>query len=567
MKRHLLPALLVFLFLEGPAVPADAAGESPTDYGPAVKALEDFLRKEMARWDIPCLSVALVDDQQIVWQAGFGLQDPGRKIPATENTVYRVGSISKLFTALAVMKLDERKLLDIDAPITRHVPDLVFKNPFPGSESITLRHLISHHAGIIRESPVGSYFDDSEPGIEKTVKSIAGTELVYPAGKRTKYSNVGPTVAGYIIEKVTGTPFAEHMEQEILGPLGMSSSSFLPDKEAIRKNLARAYMVDFEGRYFPAPTFSLGTLPAGNLYSTVGDLSKLMMMLFAGGRAGQRKILEEKTLGRMLQVQFASKDSCTGFGLGFFLGRMWNRRTVSHCGAVYGFASAFFALPEEKLGVVVLNDVDCANGFNDKVVQTAFRLLLNAKVSAAIPPLPEVLQIGAAEIEEYAGKYTSRDREAWASVKDGSLELGFLGTPHRLAPVAKDGFIADGRLGYGDRFDFFRDEGGRVAGFRTGSAEYRRVPGSAPNAGKPERFRDLAGDYGWPHNILRVFVKDGHLACRVEWFFEYPLREVGGLDFAFPDYGLYEGEKIEFVRGASGRIVEARMGAVSFRKR
>ena len=565
MRRtcHLFIAAMSLIGKVGAA--ADGAGPSPpVDYGPVIAELRDLLPREMARLDIPCLSIALVDDQRVVWKAGFGFQDRDRKIPATEETVYRVGSISKLFTALAVLQLDEAKVLDIDAPIVRYAPEMTFEDPFSSREPITLRRLMSHRAGILRESPVGSYFDDSGPGIEATVKSIIGTRLVYPVGEKAKYSNLGPTVAGYIIEKVTGTPFAQHMERRVLGPLGMTSSSYLPDKEAVRRNLACAFMIDFEGRYFPAPTFSLGTLPAGNLYSSVTDLSRFLEMIFAGGKVGEATIVKPETLERMFTVQAAGQGS--SFGLGFFVSRMWNRRVVSHTGAVYGFASAIFALPDEKLGVVVLNDVDCANGFNDKIVKTALRLLLRRKCQADVPPLPEPMKEGRADLEEYAGRYSAGNRDAWIAVKGGSLEIRFLGVLHPVLYTARDSALADDRLGYGLVFDFLRDETGRVSGFRSGDAQYKRVSAGSPTSEVPERFRKLVGQYGWPHNILKVYVKEGRLTCTVEWFFEYPLEEVGPLSYSFPDYGLYEGEKIEFIEDAAGRIVEARMATVPFRR-
>src|SRR5207245_6559452 len=124
---------------------------------PVVRALEPFIRHEMEVKQLPALSIALVDDQQVAWAAGFGLRDPEQKIPATAATVYRVGSVSKLFTDLAVMKLAEQGALSIDAPVSDYLPDFRPKNPF--SKPITLRHLMAHRSGLVREPPVGNYFD------------------------------------------------------------------------------------------------------------------------------------------------------------------------------------------------------------------------------------------------------------------------------------------------------------------------------------------------------------------------------------------------------------------------
>ena len=102
------------------------------------------------------------------------------------------------------MQLQEKGILDIRAPIQRYAPEAVFTNPFNPRTPITLRHLLTHTAGIMRESRVGGYFDSTSPGIDLTARSFFGTELIYPVGRRTSYSNLGPTIAGYILEKTTG---------------------------------------------------------------------------------------------------------------------------------------------------------------------------------------------------------------------------------------------------------------------------------------------------------------------------------------------------------------------------
>src|SRR5207302_8403853 len=122
--------------------------------------------------------------QAVVWARGFGLADPKAKRPATAETVYRVGSVSKLFTDLAVMRLVERGELDLDAPVTKYLPDFRPGNPF--DKPITLRQLMTHRSGLVREPPVGNYFDPTAPTLAETVASLNRTKLVYPPEKRIK---------------------------------------------------------------------------------------------------------------------------------------------------------------------------------------------------------------------------------------------------------------------------------------------------------------------------------------------------------------------------------------------
>lgn len=558
MRRVLLSCLLLG------ALPL--RGGEPVDYAPEVRELSEFVRKEMERTGIPCASVAIVDGGRVVWEAGFGFQDSARRVPATGKTAYRVGSISKVFTAILVLQLAERGALDLDAPIARYAPELVFEDASGASPPITLRELLSHRAGIARESPVGSYFDDSEPGIERTVRSFIGTRLVHRPGERTKYSNVGPTIAGYIVEKVTAKPFSKLAREALLDPLGMDASSFEADREAIRRDLADAFMVDFEGKFFPAPKFSLGTVPAGNLYSTASDLARFLVALFAGGEIDGRRVLRRETLESMLRVQPPGTSAPTGFGLGFYVGRWEGRRTVGHNGAVYGFASALLALPEERLGAVVLNSVDCANGFDDKVARKALALLLEKKLGVRVPAPPEPIALERARLEEVCGLYAAPGREALVALAPGGLRAEILGAPHELVPIGADRFLSDGRLSYGTVVRFLRDGGGRVRALEAGGVEHARVE-SPPDAELPPEQARFLGEYGWPHNVLAIRARRGRLSARIEWFFEYPLEPEGGLSFRFPDYGLYEGERLEFVEGEGGRVVAARVGPVEFPRR
>jgi CubicO group peptidase (beta-lactamase class C family) len=250
-------------------------------YEAAIEVLERFVTHEMADKELPAISIALVDDQQIVWAKGFGFADPQAKVPATAETIYRVGSVSKLFTDIAVMQLVEQGKLDLDAPVTRYLPDFRPRNPF--GKKITLRQLMSHRSGLVREPPVGNYFETTEPSLARTIASLNRTALVYAPEERTKYSNAAIAVVGYVLEQTQREAFARYLKRAVLDPLGLERSSFEPTPE-ITKDLAKAYMWTIDGRVFAAPTFELGMSPAGSMYTTVTDMGRFMSALFAEGR-------------------------------------------------------------------------------------------------------------------------------------------------------------------------------------------------------------------------------------------------------------------------------------------
>src|SRR5262249_29557370 len=145
---------------------------------------------------------------------------------ANADTVYRVGSVSKLFTDLAVMKLVEDGKIDLDAPLTKYIPG--WKMADERGSKITLRQLMSHRAGLVREPPKGNYFDDTCDSLTEAVGTMKAPRLVYEPGTRTKYSNAGIGIVGYAVQKVLGRPFAPALKDMLLEPMGMKGASFEP---------------------------------------------------------------------------------------------------------------------------------------------------------------------------------------------------------------------------------------------------------------------------------------------------------------------------------------------------
>ena len=234
-----------------------------------------------------------------------GYADPDKKTPASPETVYRIGSVSKLFTDIGVMQLVERGELDLDAPIQKYLPDFQPHNPF--HKDITLRQLMSHRAGLLREPPVGNYFDPSELSLSAMVHSLNDTTLVYPPESHTKYSNAGVATVGYVLEKHSGQPFAGYLRHAVLEPMGLRNSAFQPEPELIAR-LAKAYMWSYDGLQFQAPKFELGMAPAGCMYSTVLDLGRFLGVLFNQGQGPNGRVLQAATLEKMWTPQFVKPD-------------------------------------------------------------------------------------------------------------------------------------------------------------------------------------------------------------------------------------------------------------------
>lgn len=544
--------LLVFSITDG------IAQNQRRDYAGVVRILREFIEHEVVDKQLPAISVALVDDQEIVWADGFGFADPDKKNPATAETIYRVGSVSKLFTDLGMMQLVERGEAQLDAPIQQYIPDFHPKNPF--NKPITLRQLMSHRAGLVRESPIGHYFDPAEPSLAKTVLSLNQTELAYEPEKRTKYSNAGVATVGYVLERLKGKPFERYIEEAVLKPLGMEFSSYERKKE-FEPYIAKSYMWTYDGRVFPAPTFQLGTGPAGNLFSTVRDLGKLLSMLFNGGEGNNGRLLKPTTLAQMWVPQFAPADRRAGYGIGFALSDFEGYLRIGHGGAVYGYATELTALPEEKIGVVLCTTMDSANDVLARIAKYALHLMLAYRAGEPRPSIDIAEPIPPQQIKELAGLYTKGDKKVRLNERNGKL-FAERGTSVSLAlKYFGRGLITEDRLNVGS--SFIPLDGGRLV---VGADTLVRTAEQKP-AAVPARWKGLIGEYGWDHDILYILEKDGKLHALIEWYDDYPLTEISKDVYAFPDYGLYHGEKLSFARDKNGRATQALVGYVLFKRR
>ncbi|MCI0747075.1 MAG: beta-lactamase family protein [Verrucomicrobia subdivision 3 bacterium] len=528
-----------------------------TNYAAIIRAVAEVTQAEVDRGAISGVTIALVDDQQTVFVRGFGFADKKRRRPANADTVYRAGSISKLFTAMAAMQLVERGRLDIDKPVTAFLPDFYITNPF--GEAMTLRQLMCHRSGMVRESPVGSYFDDTEPGVARTVASLSSCVLVHPPGTRTKYSNSGVTIVGHTIERVTGLPFEVYAQRHLLNPLGMTNSAFMRTP-GIRRNLASGYLpvaqLDGTFRETTAPVFELGTLPAGNLYTTAEDLARFLQAFFRGGGS----VVRADTLAEMFTPQLTSDTN--GFGLGFNVGHFRGRKTVSHTGAVYGFTSSLAAMPAEKLGVIVLCNDDLAVGPVRKLSDFALGLILGEAPDASGESRGEGTSI---DLAAFTGDYESQSFWGRIEIQNGKLMLNCSGQQLALEPSGPLRFEANGRIAHRWAVTFERDTNGHITTFTAPGQKFQRVdPAKVPLP--PPAWKALVGSYGPGFIPLIVSIKHGHLYAMTENEFDYRLTPVNQWVYKMPP-GLYTDEQLVFQPDRQGRVHTAVLANMPLRRR
>src|SRR5882762_563380 len=421
LQRALIYGAAAIFFLTAPIGAQDQSNiAARKNYAQVAAALESLIHREMQDKQLPAFSIALVDGNEIVWAQGFGYQDPEHKIPATAHTIYRVGSVSKLFTDIGIMQMVEAGTINLDAPVSRYIPDFHPRNPF--QEPITLRELMSHRSGLLREPPVGNYFDPDGPTLEATVRSMNSTDLVYPPGTQVKYSNAGIAVVGYTLQQLNHKLFPEYLKQAVLAPFGMKESAFAPETQLIR-NLAKADMWSYDGLTFPAPTFELGLAPAGCMYSTVTDLGQFLSVLFDGGRGAKGQVIKPETLAQMWTPQFAKPGEKTGFGIGFHISQLDSHRVIGHGGAIYGFATEVAGLPDDKLGVVTVTTADAANAVTNTIAAEALRMMMALRAGKTLPHFDTTAAVPVELVRKLAGRYGEGDDAVDLMEQGGDLEI------------------------------------------------------------------------------------------------------------------------------------------------
>ena len=352
-----------------------------TDYSSVIQKIKQALPVAMALKDITGASIALVDGKNIVWSEGFGYTNRSQKVKVTADTLFHVGSISKSFTALGVLKAVDKGLLALDDPVKKHLSWFRFNSFFGTAEAekITIRHLLSHHSGLGTWSSLGNPSDEQyhRRTFEEVVKSTTDSWLKFPAGERFEYSNQGINLAGYTLEVTSGKPFAELMREEILAPLGMIASTFDQEEATQKESCAVGYL----GKR-AVPIVNGNVMPliaAGGLFASANDLARFIIFHLQGGAASGKQILPQRFLQEMYAPQFTAKNQVSGYGLGIYKAIQHDTVRLSHGGLGYGISAHYRFLPEHGIGVVLLTNQDAAHNAPD-LASRVIELMLAAKL-------------------------------------------------------------------------------------------------------------------------------------------------------------------------------------------
>jgi len=427
---HLLPLSVATVLVAAGQPPAPAVAAQPPARvagAPAVREalvkLDVWLEGQRLRYDLPGFSAGVVYDQDLIWSKGYGYADVSNKVAATDQTLYRVASITKTFTATAVMQLAEQGKLSLEDPVNKYLPWFTPKDADP-AQPIRVWNLLTHTAGLRREAP-GTDWDQLEgPDQVEVTRQTPSTALSFPPLTRLKYSNYGFTVAGELVQQVSGMPYDRYLRERILEPLGMSHS-FVLDGTETRPGLAVPYgrRLAQEPRGVEAQMNKRGILSAGGLVSSVSDLAKWASLQFNEADAYRGPVLTGRALREMHRPRFLTPDWSLGWGIGWRLTRAEKRADLEHSGSLPGYKSRLLISPASKVAVILLINAD--DGPRELAIG-AMKIVSGPIAKAATP---EEAPAPAADLAKFEGLYRDRSGGHTRVVAlGGKLQMIDLGT-------------------------------------------------------------------------------------------------------------------------------------------
>lgn len=439
--------------------------------------LHDFVTPLLARWKVPAVTVGVYQDGE-VRTAAFGLANREAHWSATPDTLFQIGSISKVFTATAVMQLVDGWRIDLDAPVTRYLPDFRLSTP-QATDALTVRHLLTHHTGFW-----GDDFTDRGNGndaLGKAVAALAGIRQLTNPGESWAYCNAGFQVLGALLEKFYAKPAEDVIRDRVFKPLGLDDSTFNTEEAATRP-LAVGYntLVSEEPEIARPYSITRAMAPAGAIIGTVGDLLKFAAFHMGDGKAGDRRVLSPAAVAEMQREQVTAANMAPHWGLGWWVQDASGTKTIGHGGSTNGQRANLVVVPSRQLAIASLT-----NGSNGSAVNRAIERHLLA--GFGIPRVdPEEGHLPEAAMQRFAGRYHSPGGDITVGIDGRQLTVDTYArnaltgaeylAPRRHANAIGDlEFVIKDTEMEGSRFDFMLHPDGGVRFLRIGGRLYDRV--------------------------------------------------------------------------------------------
>lgn len=414
---------------------------------------------------VPGVSAAIVHDQELLWSGAFGFADLENEEPASDDTIYGICSISKVFTAVAAMQLRDQGKMQLDDPVKQILPWFNLEQAWPDGPEITLRGLLTHSSGLPREADMPYWMgpDFIFPTREEVRAMLGGQSTIYPADRYHQYSNLGLSLVGEMVTEKSGQSFDDYIEKNILDPLEMNDTATGFPTDQREPRIATGYGFSDRGQNFPPmPRYDArGITPAAGFASTALDLARFASWQFSLLSGESEQVLNPNTLREMQRVQWLDWDWNNARGLGFGVYRVGNRTLTGHGGDCPGFNTRLFLDPVSRYGVVTMANRNRTDVFG-------YAITLYDILEAGGTPDQGNSEL---DLEPYLGSYDSSPWDGEELVfrwKDG-LAMVSLPTMSPIANMTRLKHIEGDRFHTirsdetaGHEVSFKRDENGRV---------------------------------------------------------------------------------------------------------
>jgi CubicO group peptidase (beta-lactamase class C family) len=533
----------------GLTVPTHSSGDpalARVDAG--VEAKVDQVFAEWNKPDSPGVALVVVKDGSVIYKKGYGIANLEYDIPVTPSTVFHVASVSKQFTAFAILMLAKQHKLSLDDDIHKYLPEL----PDYG-KTITIRHLCHHISGLRDQwellAMAGWRLDDviTKEQILKIVRHQK--ELNFDPGAEFLYSNTGFTLLAVIVERVTGQSFRQWTGDNIFKPLEMNSTHFHDDHEMIVKNRAYSYSPQKDGGY-KLSALNYANVGATSLFTTVEDLAKWITNfedMKVGGPAVIEQMTEQGVLNDGKKIDYA-------FGLS--IGQYRGLKTVSHGGGDAGYRSYVLHFPDQKLGIAVLSNLGSVNPARlaNHVADIYLADKLQTPTGRLAPSGPaEPAKVDPAVLKSYVGKYKGDSTPLFnVLLENQGLILDIGGAAKSpMIPRSESTFFA---RDFGGDVEFKKDETGRVTGLIAKSidenTELARLD-STPLTN--DQLREYVGDYYSDElgTVYTFVIKDGGLMAQHRRHDDIAITHLDGDSFSGSAWWF---QTVKFSRDSSGKV-------------
>jgi CubicO group peptidase (beta-lactamase class C family) len=346
----------------------------------AIPRVDQLFAAEYAKDNLASVTVGVISGPNLVWTKSYGLADIEKKIPATKDSTYRIGSITKQVTAVMLLQLISQGKVHLSDPVEKYYPEIrQVANPYSWAPPITLVELATHTSGLDREpGDTETYLTGQVADWEKTLLAALGhTKFAYEPGTRYSYSNMGYAILGEALSRAAGVPYIQYVQQHILGPLGMTHTAYEQNGEILR-TLTQGYIIRDHVADPQAAAKDLRDgrgykIPNGAIFTTVGDLAKFVSFEMGDG---PESLLKKSILAdNRTRVNSADGDLSSGYGVGFQVARRGNLISVGHGGSVAGYVAGAYLNPQAHTGVIFLRNA-AGQGFRNDVVMDVLQELL-----------------------------------------------------------------------------------------------------------------------------------------------------------------------------------------------